>query len=556
MCGIWAYLTKQKKDSNSIDEFVKSFNKLVGRGPDNSIITNYNNLGYLGFHRLSIMDISDNGNQPFYLEVDNRKMVLICNGEIYNHKELINDYSLNVNSRSDCEVILHLYNKFGIDKLISLLDGVFAFLIIDHDETTGKTVSYACRDRIGVRPMFYGYNDNFDEIGFCSVVSGLSGLFNNINVFTPGTYMKYDYNEKNISITEYYKFKYEIENSDSDNLENVYMNNIKSLFIDSVKKRLISDRPICCLLSGGLDSSLVASVAARLLGSDNKLHTFSIGMDNATDMAFAKMVSDHIGSEHHIINITKQDALKSIRDVIFATETYDITTIRASVGQYLVSKAISDGYKYKVVLSGDGSDELTSGYLYNYNAPSLDDLHKEAEKRLKEIHLYDSLRADRATSIHGLELRVPFLDSKFVDYYMSIKPEYRIPNSERMEKYLLRKSFEEDNYLPNEVLYRKKEAFSDGISSKEESWYETIQKYIETLVSDEEYSLNVDKYTFNKPHSKESYYYRKVFGELFDEKYSNVIPEFWMPNWSGESKEPSARVLSVYSETKSNVEEL
>jgi len=269
-------------------------------------------------------------------------------------------------------------------------------------------------------------------------------------------------------------------------------------------------------------------------------------MPGGTDTKYADMVAKHIKSNHHNIELSKEDFLGAIEDTIYAIESYDITTVRASVGQYLVSKYISENTDIKVVMSGDGSDELCSGYIYNYNAPSEEELHNEASLRLKEIHLYDGLRADRATSYHGLELRVPFLDQNFINMYMKINPKLRIPNNERMEKYLLRKAFEDENILPNEVLWRKKEAFSDGISSEAESWHTIIKEYINNKITDEEYELKRVNYKHCPPTSKEAYYYRKIFCKHFGNKNCNVIPEFWLPKWSGDIKEPSARVLDVY----------
>jgi len=280
--------------------------------------------------------------------------------------------------------------------------------------------------------------------------------------------------------------------------------------------------------------------------SRKKIKTFSIYMPGGTDQIYSDMVSKHINSDHHNIELTKEDFLNAIEETIWAIESYDITTVRASVGQFLISKFISEKTDIKVIMSGDGSDELCSGYIYNYNAPTLKELHNEAELRLKEIHLYDGLRADRATSYHGLELRVPFLDHEFVDMYMKINEKLRIPNEDRMEKYLLRKAFENENLLPQEVLWRKKEAFSDGVSSKEESWHNTIKKYISTKITDEEFDINKHKFTHCKPETKEAYYYRKIFCDKYGDHNSNVIPKFWLPNWSDGVKDPSARALNMY----------
>ena len=416
--------------------------------------------------------------------------------------------------------------------------GEFAFCIICLDSSNNYT-AYICRDRIGVRPLFYGTNDCDSNIGICSEAKGLINIFDHINVFKPGTYNIFNSrSEFNLKKCKYYHYKYQLSNQVTEHRYKY----IQEHLTNAVKERLISDRPICALLSGGLDSSLVCSIASQILKENGKkLYTFSIGLPGGTDADYAKKVSEFIGSEHTVVEISNLQALAALKDVIWATETFDITTIRASTGQYLISKYISENTDFKVVLSGDGSDEVASGYIYNYLAPNLEDLHNEAIKRVEEIHLYDGLRADRATSIHGLELRVPFLESNFVDMYLSIDPKYRIPTKDRMEKYLLRKSFE--GYLPEEVLWRKKEAFSDGISSEEDSWHSIIDSFVNKLVSDDEFEQNHQKYTHCTPKTKEAYFYRKIFDELFGDKYCNLIPEFWMPNWS-DASDPSARELT------------
>jgi asparagine synthase (glutamine-hydrolysing) len=543
MCGIWTYISKNKLIKESKLTILKEkFLNIKGRGPETENYLEINDNVIFGFHRLCIVDVSEAGNQPFVIKDDNRELYLMCNGEIYNKTSLIDDNNLKCVSNSDCEPILHLYKKYGIEKTVDMLDGVFAFSIMDIDlvKKTGKLI--VGRDRIGVRPMFMGHNEN-KEYGFSSEIKGLTDIFNSIEVFTPGTIVTLSYNLDNVDFKfmkqVYYPYDYETKLT---NLETV-CSLIKYQFTEAVKKRLMSDRPICCLLSGGLDSSLVTSIVASL--SNNPIHTFSIGMKGGTDFKYAKMVADKIGSIHTEILFSKEEGINSIRDVIWAIESYDITTVRASVGQYLISKYIKDNTDNIVVYIGDGSDELTGGYKYFCNAPDSESLHKECVKLIKEIHLYDCLRADRAVSIHGLETRVPFLDSSFVDLYLSIDPKLRMPVN-GIEKYLLRKAFDDTDLLPKEVLWREKEAFSDGISSQKDSWFTILQNHIDTEISDAEFNLESKKYTHNTPLSKEAYYYRKIFGELFGEKHNDVIPHFWLPNWSGDITEPSARVLDVY----------
>lgn len=551
MCGIWAYFLKKGDESEiDIDKIFSKFKTIYGRGPDNLNFNYYKDLFFLGFHRLSIMDTSSNGNQPFTYVYEDKTYICVCNGEIYNAQQLMDTIDSSHlkyewTSGSDCEVLIPLYILYG-HEMVNMLKGVFALSITTIDADNNYD-TFICRDRIGVRPLFIGYNSENRSVGICSEAKGLTDIFDKVDVFSPGCHVIYSNNEGILEpYYPYYSYEYKLAES---SIQENRVNYIREAFTNAVNKRLISDRPVCALLSGGLDSSLVCSVACRLLkDSGLDLATYSIGMENSTDEIYAKKVAEFIGSKHTVVNITNEQALMAIKDVIWATETFDITTVRASTGQYLISKYISENSDFKVVLSGDGSDEVASGYIYNYLAPSDDDLHKEAVKRVREIHLYDGLRADRATSIHGLELRVPFLDSDFVDLYLSIDPKYRKPNKDQMEKYLLRSSFE--GYLPEEVLWRKKEAFSDGISSEENSWHNILNNYIDKFVTDSEFEENACKYTHCTPKTKEAYFYRKIFDELFGDKYSNVIPDFWMPNWS-DVDDPSARELkNLYNASK------
>ena len=554
MCGIWGFLKNNINKETLINNeiLLEKFNNVGGRGPEDHKYNFLNNNMILGFHRLKINDSNELANQPFTTQILNKEYHLICNGEIYNFIHLKNDYSLIPKSNSDCEVILHLFLLFGADlnamkKTVNLLKGVFAGGIFEVDKNTDEIKMYLFRDRIGVRPMFYGRTQATD-FGFSSEIKGLSPFFEHIKVFQPGTIMYLENKEgliRDFSIHEYYFYNYNIN---KDQQLDVIKSNIKEKFTESVRKRMMSDRPLCCLLSGGLDSSLVASVLSKI--STNKIHTFCIGMKGGTDFKYAQQVADYIGSIHKEVYFTPEDGCNAIKDVIWATETFDITTIRASVGQYLISKWLKENTEFKVVYIGDGSDELTGGYKYFCKAPDADSLDQECRKLIKEIHLYDALRADRAVSIHGLETRVPFLDSDFVDYYLEIDPEFRMAK-DGIEKYLLRSSFDDGETLPDNVLWREKEAFSDGVSSLKKTWFQIIQEWIDTFVTDEEYEQNKDKYKVNPPNSKESYYYRKTFDELFGDQYNNVIPHFWLPKWVGNVSEPSARVLDVYKSNKS-----
>ena len=542
MCGIFAYLGSYY----DIDTLKKNFDKIQNRGPDNSIIQIVNDQIFFGFHRLSINDVSEKGNQPLY-HPNNRELVLICNGEIYNCQKLVKDNGFQTYSNSDCEVILHLYEKYGIRDTINMLDGVFAFILYD----VKQQKIYAGRDPFGVRPLFIGYTeqDNPDsndlvkkEILFCSELKGISDISNKVEVFKPGTYWDSDSGE----FQTYYGYTYPhptFQTTPEEKDMNIICSNVNRLLTEAVDKRLMSDRPIGCLLSGGLDSSLIASLVARNY-EPGTLETFSIGMKDSTDLYYAKMVADHIKTKHHHIELTQDDFLNAIEEVIYHIESYDTTTVRASVGNYLVSKYIRNNSKCVVIYNGDGSDEVCGSYLYLKNAPNNDEFHNECKKLLEEIHCFDVLRSDRSISDNGLEPRTPFLDKTFVNYYMSIDPSLRTCNN-RIEKYILRESFNGTGLLPDEVLWRQKEAFSDGVSGKEKSWYEIIQDMVNEKISDEEFKEFQDSHPHNPPQLKESMYYRQIFEKHYG-KHDTIIPHFWLPKWNGNVIDPSARVLSVY----------
>jgi asparagine synthase (glutamine-hydrolysing) len=550
MCGIWALI----KENIVLDtKVVEAFNNVKNRGPDTSILHINQQHNYIaGFHRLAINDISVNGNQPFYHSTDNADYILMANGEIYNHKELEEKYNIKTKSKSDCEVLLPLFLKMEneFDTFNSLLRGEYAILIIKKHKKTKYIEYMISTDPLSVRPMFYFVHKHF--MGFSSLLSGLSDYSDNVHRLDQGTcirgitdlelFNEYDmvrYHRAPIDLLPYRV------SDEEKNLIPLYKKIVDTLY-ESVKLRLESDRPLGCLLSGGLDSSLVSAIAAKELAKNGqKLRTFSIGMKDGTDIEYADMVAKHIGSEHTVFNMTQEQGLEVIEDVIKATETYDITTIRASVGQYLIAKNISEKTDVKVILNGDGADECQMGYLYFYLHPSVEAAKFERDKLLQQIHLFDGLRVDRNISFHGLEARVPFLDKEFVDLYYSISPDLLVPTKERMEKFLIRRAFDVimPNLLPKEVMWRKKEAFSDGISSKEKSWYLTVKEHYNKLISDDEFKTK-DKLSGTKPLCKESFYYRKRFNELFN-KNESVIPRYWLANWS-DSKDPSARTLKVY----------
>jgi asparagine synthase (glutamine-hydrolysing) len=564
MCGIWILI----KNNPIIDsKTITSSNNIKNRGPDSTSIhvdTNYMAV----FHRLAINDLSVEGNQPFFMATNTHNYVLLANGEIYNHKDLEVKYNIKHKSSSDCAFLLPFFIKLEndykdykstFDIFNNELRGEYAIVIIKQEKSSNKIEYFMSTDPLSVRPLFYYFNsdnrsDNTSdnrsdkyEIGISSLLSGLSEHSNNVYRLEQGCYIHGSTDFETYFLTDKVKYK-SIPNIKyiNENL-NLYEKIVDTLE-QSVKLRLESDRPIGCLLSGGLDSSLIAAIASNELKKiGKKLKTFSIGMEGGTDLEHARNVAKHIDSEHSEFLFTSNDGLECIEDVIKVTETYDITTIRASVGQYLIAKKISYSSDIKVILNGDGADECEMGYLYFYLAPDINSAYLERNKLLDKIHEFDGLRVDRNISYHGLEARVPFLDKNFVDLYYEIDPSLLVPTKERMEKYLIRKAFEivRPNILPKEVLWRKKEAFSDGVSSKEKSWYMIVKEHYNNLVSDSEFDKRFSIYNYNIPLCKESFYYRKKFNELYGEN-QRVISRYWLANWSS-SKDPSARTLNINS---------
>lgn len=554
MCGIWGVIQYDPITKDQIKSWQEQFNSIKSRGPDKTNIMHFKNIVY-GFHRLAIHDLTPLGDQPFIFFIENKKYLLEVNGEIYNYKELINHYDLSkyLKSDSDCEVIFHLFIKFGsIKKVCLALRGEFSFALtcIDGDKTT----TYLARDPFGVRPLFYSISKGFGKFNFSSLLSGVTypDVIRGI-VFPPGYIFTVTRNPLNehldILHTEYYSYNYTtLYTSNFEN--NLLYWNITEKFINAVKIRLDSDRPFGALLSGGLDSSLVCGVISKILGVKN-LRTFSIGMQKGTDLEYAQLVATSLGCNHTEVFFTPEQGLEAIDRVLDTTETWDITTIRASVGQMLLGEYISKNTDIKVILNGDGADEVEMGYLYFYLAPNPEEAQKESIKLVQEIHRFDGLRVDRCISTHGLEARLPFLDQDFVDLYMRIDPALKVPTEERMEKQLIRDAFNTlyPGILPTEVLYRKKEAFSDGVSSKEKSWFEIIIEWINTKVTDEEFEMATKTVIYNMCKTKEAYYYRKRFNGRFNKcgySSNDVIPHYWLPNWIQTNGEPSARILQVY----------
>ena len=530
MCGITVYISKDKS-------IIPNSSSIEHRGPDYTNIHKFNHKDYtvnLVFNRLSIIDIN-HGDQPFIHRNGNRKTYLLCNGEIYNYKRLCKKYDLK--TESDCHVIIDLYLKFGIKKTISELEGEFAFVIIDiiYDKIE---IIYA-RDRFGIRPLFFHH----DNSGYY-ISSELKGLPFDGKGCQVQPRMIYDL-IAGYTTTETPYYTIGKNTYDEYNTYDTYEDSkirIRDFLISSVKDRMQSERKIGALLSGGLDSSLICGIASKILAEKGeRLHTFTIAMEeDASDIEYARMVAKHINSVHHEVIIPVSEWISCLPDVVRQIETYDITTIRATCGQYLISKWIKKNTDIKVLLVGDGSDEIASGYKYFYNTPSAEDAHEENLRLLNNIHKYDVLRCDRGVCAWGIEVRVPFLCHKFVDFYLSCEKEKRIPiKKQRIEKYLLRQSFEDEDknlIIPREVLYRDKNAFSDSVSNARKSFFEYIHEYVENLITDEEYQCL-------KFPNKEAYWYYKIYSQSYPT--SNLNIDYWLPKWCNGISEPSARVIKL-----------
>ncbi|MBQ2680172.1 MAG: asparagine synthase B [Firmicutes bacterium] len=525
MCSIMGYCGKVL----DYDLFKKCFDKTVSRGPDDTRITDTGK-GVLGFHRLSIMGLTPSGMQPFELNGS----YVVCNGELYcfkREKKKLEAKGYSFKSDSDCEIILPMYHEYGTD-MFNILDAEFACIIYDGE--TGGFI--AARDPIGIRPLYYGY-DADGTIIFASEAKNLVGLTDKIMPFPPGHYYKEGEFICYCDITR-------VDKVSDDDIETV-CGKIHNKLIFGVEKRLIADAKVGFLLSGGLDSSLVCAIAARKC--KNKIKTFAIGMtEDAIDLKYAKQTADFIGSDHTEVYITPKDVLEALEPVIHLLGTYDITTIRASIGMYLVCKAIHEQTDIRVLLTGEISDELF-GYKYTDFAPSAEEFQKESQKRVRELHMYDVLRADRCISVNSLEARVPFGDLDFVKYVMSIDPELKL-NKYNKGKYLLRHAFEKDGYLPDEILWREKAAFSDAVGH---SMVDYLKEYAESVYTDDEFKGKCLKYTHARPFTKESLLYREIFEKYYPGQ-SEMVADFWMPNkeWEGcDVDDPSARVLSNYGDS-------
>ena len=522
MCSIIGYCGPV----TDLDAFQAGFQRTVSRGPDDSRVVKAGE-GLLGFHRLAIMGLTPEGMQPFGLEGS----YAVCNGEIYGFEKLKGELTgkgYTFQSGSDCEILLPLYREYGVD-MFAMLDAEFACIL--YDGQTGEFI--AARDPIGIRPLYYG-RDSRGTIIFASEPKNLLGLTDKIMPFPPGHYYKDGKFVCYHDIAKTTHFCY-------DELE-ILCRNIREKLTAAVDKRLVADAKVGFLLSGGLDSSLVCAIAAKR--SKTPIRTFAIGMDtDAIDLKYARQVANYIGSDHREIIITKEDVLSSLETVVELLGTYDITTIRASMGMYLICKAIHEQTDVRVLLTGEISDELF-GYKYTDFAPDAESFQAEAKKRVDEIYMYDVLRADRCISANSLEARVPFGDLDFVKYVMAVDPELKM-NTYGKGKYLLRHGFEQGGYLPDEILWREKAAFSDAVGH---SMVDYLKGYAENKYTDAEFKSRCERYTYARPFTKESLLYREIFEKYYPGQAEMVV-DFWMPNksWEGcDVDDPSARALSNY----------
>lgn len=620
MCGIFSLLNNTTELTVPFIE--EQFQKGKHRGPEFSKISTVMINAYFGFHRLAINGLNAESNQPIILD----DIALICNGEIYNYKELYKrmtgegDLFVDSTTQSDCEVIIHLYKRYGIEQTLNMLDGVFSFALIDYRLNLPNAKMYVARDPYGVRPLYFlsqktPLSETVPLFAFASELKMLTEIkttmnyqnkksfmkkykgsitlldlpadsLYNIQQFQPGTYSTFDYSFKvssswkpTIINQPYHMLGHYSNEYDTD----IIRLNIQQNLCNAVMKRCTTtERPIACLLSGGLDSSLITALVNeyyknRYDGTKRTLETYSIGLAGSVDLEYARKVADYLGTNHTEIVLTEQDFLDAIPNVIYDIESYDTTTVRASIGNWLLGKYISEHSEAKVIFNGDGADELAGGYLYMNYCPDVIEFDKESRRLLKDIHAFDVLRSDKSISSHGLEPRTPFLDRYWVQYYMSIPPAIRFHKYQGGgEKHLIRDAFANfknsrgEPLLPNEVLWRKKEAFSDGVSKQTRSLYEIIQEYTEKLFVENELPLypfiqksdkmyehmikiHNDMKKINKhlvPETAEQFYYRKIF-ETHYEGMGKIVPYFWMPKYV-EATDASARKLAIYEKSKNN----
>ena len=564
MCGIFTILNNE--NYVSMDVINQSFIKGKNRGPEHSSLNSSLVMKtIIGFHRLAINGLNRESDQPMFIN----NVGLICNGEIYNYKELYTLMGVTPKTSSDCEVIIHLYIKYGINQTLRMLDGEFSFILFDN-RITDKDLTfklYVARDPYGVRPLYYLKNngsENFKLFGFASELKCLTDIHNTntsrctVEQFKPGNYLEFNLSNTVQSTWKFTKeyiphfiptFSFNITSYNF--LNNNISKSISYYLNEAVCKRCsTTERPIACLLSGGLDSSLVTALANNFYKrnyQDNPLETYSIGLLGSEDLKYARIVSDYLGTKHTEIIVTEKEMFDAIPEVIYAIESYDTTTVRASIGNYLLGKYISKNSEAKVILNGDGSDEVCGGYLYMNKCPDNIEFDKETMRLLHDIHMFDVLRSDKSISSHGLEPRTPFLDRSFVNNYLSIPVDFRNhTNNRTCEKFILRNSFDFSNFknfegnrlLPDQILWRKKEAFSDGVTSNKRSLFEILQENIKALKLSDDNTITLSNLDYEKQ------YYKSIFDTHFPNLHK-IMPYYWMPKYTN-ATDPSARTLDIY----------
>jgi len=530
MSGLLAVIGKGK-DPQLVKELSA---RMSHRGPDESDLHIMENGSIICHESLSIIDLKS-GKQPIQ---GTNKAWMVHDGEIYNYQELKDTVLKHhtFRTKSDSEVIVHLYEEFGY-KFCNMLDGDFAFVIIDGDNYI------AARDAVGVKPLYYGLDER-GRIYFSSEMKSIADQCKSFSTFPPGHY----YTGKT-GFVKYYNPEYEDHSNANKSLD---LDLVRQSLIEATRKRLMSEVPVGVLLSGGLDSSLTSAIASRILKDNGqKLHSFSIGLDaNSPDNIAARKAAEFLGTEHHEIHFTVEEGVAILEKVIYHIETYDIISVRSGVPMYLLSKAIAD-HGIKVILSGEGADEVFGGHLYFRNAPSAEEFQDETIERVQKLFTADLLRADKTTMAHGLEARIPFLDKDFLDVAIRIKTEEKQPKTyDGIEKYILRKAFDttENPYLPAEVLWRQKEQFSDGVGY---NWIDELIEYCATQVSDEQLAGAGAEFPYNSPTTKEAYLYRSIFHKFYPQVSAAQTVRKWIPKWQ-ENQDPSGRANAAH--VKADVE--
>ena len=505
MCGIVCAFDLKEKSEDLRPQILEMAKTIRHRGPDWSGVYS-DDKAILAHERLAIVDPAS-GKQPLFSE--DKKLILAANGEIYNHRELRKQFpDYHFQTESDCEVILALYKEKGFD-FIDEMNGIFGFAIYDVE----KDEYFIARDHMGIIPLYIGW-DKKGTFYVASELKALEGVCTKIQLFPPGHYLS----SKDGKFVQWYKRDWEDYEAVKDNKTEISA--IRKALEDAVHRQLMSDVPYGVLLSGGLDSSVISAIAKkyaqRRIETDDtseawwpQLHSFAVGVVGSPDLTAARKVADHIGTIHHEIKFTIQEGLDAIKDVIYQLETYDITTIRASTPMYLMARVIKS-MGIKMVLSGEGADELFGGYLYFHKAPNAREFHEETVRKLSKLHMYDCLRANKSLAAWGIEGRVPFLDKEFMDVAMRINPQDKMINGERMEKWVVRKAFED--MLPESVVWRQKEQFSDGVGY---SWIDTLKVVVDQEVTDEQLANAHFRFPIQKPQNKEEYYYRTIFESHF-----------------------------------------